>query len=76
MNSKLSGKMDANLPLFISAGIFLGAVAGLIAGIQFKDIAMWLSIGVGSGMLAATVVLLWRQRRSIMAARKKNRKMD
>lgn len=48
-----------------STGIgFLATLSGAIAGILLKDLALWLSIGVGSGMVLGALIWWMRKRKA------------
>lgn len=46
----------------LSAGFAIGAILGMLIGIFKRDIALWLSIGIGTGM-SIGVIFGWLSER-------------
>ena len=47
----LKMKNKKYLPLFISMGILLGLVGGIILSLLKGDLGLWVSVGAGFGMV-------------------------
>ncbi|WP_187175908.1 hypothetical protein [Algoriphagus sp. AK58] len=52
-------KNEKYLPMFISGGLLLGLIAGVILGLLNGDFGLWLSLGVGVGMVLGALTCLF-----------------
>jgi len=54
----MKNKNEKYLPLFISLGLVIGGVFGIILGTIFEDFGLWLPIGVGGGIALGSLSFL------------------
>lgn len=52
-------KNEKYLPMFISGGLLLGLIVGVILGLLNGDFGLWLSLGVGVGMVLGALTCLF-----------------
>lgn len=59
----MKSNKEKYLPLFISGGLLLGAVAGTAVSMIRGEMGIWLSLGIGGGMALGTISFLIFQKK-------------
>jgi hypothetical protein len=55
----MKNEKEKYLPMFISGGLFLGLIGGVILSLLKGDFGLWLSLGVGVGMVVGALTYLF-----------------
>lgn len=57
----MKNKKEKYLPMFISGGLLLGLIFGVVLSLLKGDFGLWLSVGVGVGMAVGALAYLFFQ---------------